>query len=567
MGTKMKKRMMQRLLTAAIVLAASNVVHAADAGSVSFATGSVTAERQPAEALIKGDTVLVGDFVITGDASRAQLLMLDGAKLAIRPNSRLRIDEYAYESGESTVGTAVVTTSDDNSSIISLIKGGFRTITGAIGKENPSDYEVRTAVGVLGIRGTNFAVLFCNGDCDSAPGVTPGTVVPDGLYLMVTDGSIIFSNEIDTLELTAGEFAFIPLESRRPTRVDTTPPVFIDDSDFRFVDESNAPPPDGSASQPEGKSNSLLGFDEKLGTRRAPDSSAPDPAGTSQQGDSTDRDTPTQSIQGIDADGTPVDLTPGGAPDPQNRTISYSTGPLGAVDTIFSGTLDNLPDEYRLDGNNNLTGFNNVYPLRTATGPASFDIGTATNVDTGFDSMTVLRWGRWAGGSATITLSDGTDASQDLGAQSIHWISSPEWATPPVMPITGQASYTLVGSTSPTDNLGNTGVLGSATFDADFTNMRVDSSLVIDINGATWTAAGQGDIGAAALLPAHLFQGLYGAVTINGVTGGTGVFSGFFSQPGATSDPSYPGGVGLTFSLQDQGGTTTVSGAAAFGNP
>jgi hypothetical protein len=254
-------------------------------------------------------------------------------------------------------------------------------------------------------------------------------------------------------------------------------------------------------------------------------------------------------------------------PDPQSRTIGFSTGPLGPVDTIWSNATDNLPGEYQVDGNNNVTGFIGGYPTRTGIDATTFDIGSSTNVDTGFDSMTVLRWGRWSGGAASITLSDGTDASQDLGAQSIHWISSPDWAAAPVMPITGTASYTLIGSTSPTDNFGNTGILGSATFDADFTNMRVDSTLSIDINGSNWTAAGQGNIGAQALQPAHMFLGNYGAVTINGVTGGSGVFSGFFSEPGPTSDPTYPGGVGLTYSLQDMGGTTTVSGAAVFGNP
>jgi hypothetical protein len=175
--------------------------------------------------------------------------------------------------------------------------------------------------------------------------------------------------------------------------------------------------------------------------------------------------------------------------------------------------------------------------------------------------MTVLRWGRWSGGSAAITLSDGSSAIQDLGNQSLHWVSSPDWATPPVMPVTGVANYSLLGATSPTDNFGNTGVLGAATFQADFTNMRVDSTLTIDINGSTWTATGNGNIAT------HLFQGNYGTVSIDGVGGGTGVFSGFFSSPGPTSDPSFPGGVGLTYSLQDMLGITSVSGAAAFGNP
>jgi len=550
----MNKRQSQLVLVAVLLFAASNSVSAADAGSVIFASGSVSAERQPAEALAKGDTVLVTDNVITGDASRAQLLMVDGAKVAIRPNSQLLIEEYAYGAATTTAGTTAITSSEDNSSIVSLVKGGFRTITGAIGKEDPSDYEVRTAVGVLGIRGTDFAVLLCGGDCNTAPGVTPGTIVPDGLYLMVTEGSIVFSNEVADIELTAGEFAYIPFDTRQPTQLNTAPPVFIDDSDFRFdadADAARVAPP--------------TGFDEGLGTRRAPDTSAPDPSSTNQS-DSDSSEAPKQSIQGIDRDGTPVDLTPGGAPDPGNRTLNFSTGPLGAVDTVWTASLDNEPSQYQLDGDSNLVGFGGLYPTRTGADNATFEIGTANNVDTGFDSMTVLRWGRWAGGTADITLGDGSAAIQDLESQSIHWISSPESGTAPVMPIAGSASYSLVGATSPTDNLGNVGVLGSATFDADFTNMVVDSTLVIDINGLTWSAAGAGNIGARAQLPAHLFQGNY-AVIVGGSSSGTGIFSGFFSQPGPSSDPSYPGGVGLSYSLQDMGGTTTVSGAAAFGNP
>ncbi len=544
-------------LASALLLVLSNPAMAADAGSVSFTAGSVTAERTPPAALARGDAVLVDDDIVTGAASRAQLLMIDGARIAVRPSSRISIAEYLY-SEPAAAPAATITVSDDKS-VIGLVKGGFRTITGAIGKDNPANYEVRTAVGVLGIRGTDFAVLLCTGDCNTAPGVPSGTTVPDGLYIMVNEGSIFFSNEVATIDVNAGEFVFIPLDSRRPERLDTTPPVFIDDSDLRFEPDAPAPP-DDDVRPP-------TGFDQQLGTRRDPPASSASDPGDAGKDDDGQREPPKQSIQGIDRDGLPVDLTPGGTPDPQNRTISYSTGPLGAADSFWAGTFDNEPARYTVDGNNDLTGFANLYPGRTGPDIATFDIGSAANVDTGFDALTVLRWGRWAGGTASITLSDGSDASQDLGAQSIHWILSPEWAAPPVMPVSGSASYSLIGSTSPTDNLGNSGVLGAATFDADFTNMLIDSSLTIDINGSVWTASGQGNIGAAALLPAHLFQGVYGAVAVDGIAGGTGSFSGFFSQPGPTSDPAFPGGAGLTYSLQDPAGTTTVSGAAAFGNP
>lgn len=560
----MMRRMVSGML--ALALVAGNAI-AQDAGTVTFAAGSVAAERAPAVPLAKGDTVLAGDFVVTADASRAQLTMIDDAKISIRPNSRIEIAEYVYASSEAASGPAVVT-SDDNSSVLNLVKGGFRTITGAIGEEDPSDYEVRTAVGVLGIRGTDFAVLLCGGgSCNTAPGVTPGSVVPDGLYLMVTEGSIEFSNEVATIALVAGEFAYIPFDTRQPTRFDTAPPVFIDDTDFRFGDDQDGdgiPDPAIDNSPPDG-------FDAALGTRRDPESGVPgsstfDEADAGQD-DGTGREPPAQQIRGIDADGSEVDLTPGDIPDPQNRTIGFSTGPFGPTSPTWSSTNDNEPGSVQLDSGGNVIGFTGGYPTRNGTDLATFGIGSASNVDTGFDSVTMLRWGRWSGGNMSVTLSDGTMTAEDLEAHSLHWISSPDWATAPVMPVTGSASYSLVGNTSPTDNFGNVGVLGAATFDADFTNLRVDSSLLIDINGASWSAAGQGNIGAAAQLPSHWFSGAYGTVTIDGVGGGTGVFSGFFSEPGATSDPAYPGGAGLAYSLQDANGTTIVSGAAAFGNP
>ena len=193
--------------------------------------------------LAKGDAVLASDAVITAAAARAQLLMSDGAKIAIRPDSRIVIDEYVYAAATAT-GSAVSST--DDSSVISLVKGGFRSITGAIGKDNPQNYEVRTAVGVLGIRGTDFAVLLC-GNCNTAPGVPPGSSVPQGLYIMVREGAIVFRNEVANIELVAGEFAFIPFDTRQPTRLDAAPPVFIDDSDFRFAPETGAAASDSRA--------------------------------------------------------------------------------------------------------------------------------------------------------------------------------------------------------------------------------------------------------------------------------------------------------------------------------
>ena len=55
--------------------------------------------------------------------------------------------------------------------------------------EDEQAYEVRTPVGVLGIRGTDYSAVFCNGDCTWVPGFNPNAPIEDGLYLGVTDGT------------------------------------------------------------------------------------------------------------------------------------------------------------------------------------------------------------------------------------------------------------------------------------------------------------------------------------------------------------------------------------------
>lgn len=559
MGSPMTKKLMLALL---FVTAVSFEARATDAGSVLFATGPVTAEREPPVALAKGDIIVVGDTIATGEAARAQLLMLDGAKVAIRPNSRFRIEEFNYSGADANEGQAIISSSDERS-VSSLLKGGFRTITGAIGKQHKASYEVRTPVGVLGIRGTDYTAVFCRGDCTWAPGASSSEPIEDGLYLGVSAGTIVFRNENGAIDLSAGEFAFIPVTDRRLRELATPPVMFLDENDLLRSDAA------GSAS---GGSDdgSQKGFDSALGVRRRPESSsATKPAGSDSDEEKGDRETPAQPVIGIGPDGRPVDLTPGD-PGPQgSRSNSFSTGPLSAVSTSYSASSDNDTSRYQLDAANNLVGFDSSLPGANGPIAATYGIGSSSNVDTGFDSMTVLRWGRWSGGAAEVSVAGTPTGSLDLADQSLHWVSGPDSGIPAAMPITGTAIYSLVGNTSPSDNLGNVGVLGSATFVADFTRQFVTSTLSLDINNSSWTASGTGGIGAASGLglPAHRFDGIYNAVAIDGSTTGSGVFSGFFSDPGNTSDPAFPGGVGMTYSLQDMTGTTVVSGALVFGDP
>lgn len=145
------------------------------------------------------------------------------------------------------------------------------------------------------------------------------------------------------------------------------------------------------------------------------------------------------------------------------------------------------------------------YALRTA---AHLSDTVVTN--TGGDAASGLSWGRWQGGTLTIaqqmfgvdasghagygTYQNGsfvigaTDSySRSLENGSLHWITGPanfpDWL-PRVL--TGTASYSLIGGTSPTDTAGNLGTLTSAALDVNFTTQRVHGTVGFTMQSNAW---------------------------------------------------------------------------------
>ncbi len=142
-----KFKLNKRAALAALIAAALPVTGFAAAGRVDFAFGKVVAigadgQRRP---LTKGAPVLAGDTIETA-VGLAQLRFSDGAKVSVQPNSQFRVDSYNYE-GKSD---------GKERSFFSLLRGGFRTITGLIGRAHRNAYRVRTPVATIGIRGTEY---------------------------------------------------------------------------------------------------------------------------------------------------------------------------------------------------------------------------------------------------------------------------------------------------------------------------------------------------------------------------------------------------------------------------
>jgi hypothetical protein len=180
----------------------------AQAGRVVLAVGDVTAMRGKTWLRLAADApVYVGDAVLTGVQSNAQLRFSDSALLALKPESEFRIEQYQFNGQQD--GTEIA--------VFRLVKGGFRTITGQIGKLNRDQYQVLTTQATIGVRGTDYHLQRCDpGACQDAEA---------GLYGAVYRGRIAATNRAGEVEFGGGEFFHVANFDTLPQRI--PPPAFM----------------------------------------------------------------------------------------------------------------------------------------------------------------------------------------------------------------------------------------------------------------------------------------------------------------------------------------------------
>ena len=128
------------LCAAALFVEASEPV-----GRVLLARGDVTATAADGSirALVRRDEVREADVLETGADGVLQVRFDDGATLELRPGSRLEVTVYRYN--RSAAGP--------DSVLLEIFEGALRAVSGVIGGEQ---YEVRTPVASIGIRGTHY---------------------------------------------------------------------------------------------------------------------------------------------------------------------------------------------------------------------------------------------------------------------------------------------------------------------------------------------------------------------------------------------------------------------------
>lgn len=166
------------------------------AGKIIASDGVVNAQNLKSEKrpLKRGDDFYVEDTILTAEKSTVSLRFTDGTLLELKENSNFIIKEYQFEHK----------TPESDSYSAELVKGGFRTITGALGKRNPDQYEVKARMTTLTIRGTEL-VMNIVPDPSSVGGIMGQLNVQVGLL----EGAAVVSSGGNSIDLTPNTNAVV----------------------------------------------------------------------------------------------------------------------------------------------------------------------------------------------------------------------------------------------------------------------------------------------------------------------------------------------------------------------
>jgi len=200
------------MLFAALVAATGPVcAQGTEAGRFLSVVGDVRVglEGAPQRAAQRATEFYEGESIITGAGALAQLRMFDGALMSVRGDTEIKLERFSY-AGEQ----------DRNASFfLSVLKGGLRTVTGVIGRQNRERYRITTATVTLGVRGTDFEIVH-------VPPQAASGEVPAGTYDRVFEGVTSMQNRAGVMLLVSrDQTAFAALQGTAPVLV--APPAAL----------------------------------------------------------------------------------------------------------------------------------------------------------------------------------------------------------------------------------------------------------------------------------------------------------------------------------------------------
>jgi FecR protein len=244
----------------------------------------------------RGGEVREGDTILTGANGVAQIRLTDGGSLSLRTRTEMKLDGFRFAGKEDTSASL----------LISLAYGGFRSVTGLIGKLNRSGYRITTPTAAIGIRGTDHETVVV---LASSPGAR--TDVPAGTYDRVYSGTTFIENTQGvSQDVNTNQVGFVSAIGAPPVLLPTMPSI------YRTPTPAPRSSLDGSSVETAGRSDSS-GPDATPITAAAPVSLPPLPV--------------THNVPTGSPNANPMSQNPGGSAPQANNPRPAGTNPVGAV--------------------------------------------------------------------------------------------------------------------------------------------------------------------------------------------------------------------------------------------
>ena len=253
MGTSaMRMKLSGALAALGLLLVVPQAWSAVAAGEVALITGRGTATNPGTGAirdLGKGADVFPGEIISSAVNSYVNIKFADGSYILLRPNTRFQIEAFELaaatpppapakpaapaakpatpataakpaeapkpaapaEASPAAPATQQAAAGPGSRAFFKLLKGGFRAVSGLIGKVDRNDYRVSTPVATIGIRGTDYLLVLCDEKCSTDPvisdSVPEGAKIEGGLVVGVISGGVaVLNNAGKEASLTENQY-------------------------------------------------------------------------------------------------------------------------------------------------------------------------------------------------------------------------------------------------------------------------------------------------------------------------------------------------------------------------